>query len=1196
MSHETYLGQKGYSIYKKSLSIKEQISIREELAVKPYIPKAPTQPLPYPIYRESTKKFYLPRFYGINTFGIPNEMKISEGDKINLKFNGTLRENQNIIVSKYLNYINNENNEHGNGGLLELHTGFGKCLAKNTTILMYNGEIKKVQDIEINDQIMGDDSSPRKILSLCTGKEKMYRIIPKKGNSYDVNESHILSLKIAKNLSKDFVKGKIIDISIFNLLKLQKIYKENICSLFFGYKVGVQFNSKQILFDPYLLGYYLGSLKNQFLNKNLLIYIKSKIIYSYIDSLFKQEFFKKYILFLEARNNNYYYIKSKLENNYFEKFLAHNNLLESNRYIPQEFKCNIRIVQLKVIAGLIDAKGYKKNNFIIINLKHKKLTEDIIYIARSLGFFANYEKKLNKYFKIKIKGNNLYEIPCLIPKNKCKKSSIIYNYLSTKIKIKYIGIGEYYGFTIDGNRRFLLGDFTVTHNTVLALKIISLIKLKTLIIVHKGFLVDQWIERIQEFLPEARIGKIQGQIIDIEDKDIVIGMLQSLSMKEYPEDQFKSFGLTTIDECFPYNTPIYTNKGLIFIGDLYNKWEKNEELPLILSFNQKNKEFEFKNMKYSWRKHKYNLLKLKMINFEIKCTPEHKILTLNGYKKANKLRIGDLIISKYDNLYSNKYNFREISMALNEDQLQIIYGSYLGNGLIQQFSINNNLIKRYRLIISYYGSYFENNNLYYFKWLANMFGINQIEKLNNTDNSCNESYYFISNIFDLNTTLPNDINEVPKWLINKIDERGILIWYLDKGFIYNNLLIINTNNFSLNIQELFKKKFKFLNIECEINNFYNYFYLVFDYDNSLKFFKLITPFMGFLNTKINKKYSWNNKFLSYGTIPISKIENSINSGYLDRIPYVYDIEVEDNHNYIIANNYKFKNDFNNEGIVVSNCHHLSAEIFCRALQKVVTKYTLGLSATMNRKDGLSKVFKMFLGEIIHTEKRKDDNSILVKAVEFKSNDEDFNEIEYDYRGNPKYSTMIGKLCNFNKRSELIVSIIKKELEDINNEQIMILAHNKNLLIYLFKAIEYRNIASVGFYIGGMKQKDLKESEKKKIIIATYSMASEGLDIKTLTTLILATPKTEVEQAVGRIMRVKHNQPLIIDIIDQHIIFKNQWIKRKAFYQKNNYKIITTDDYLTNCWEEISKVKSNKLLKIIDEKEEISKGKCLIKIS
>jgi superfamily II DNA or RNA helicase len=129
-----------------------------------------------------------------------------------------------------------------------------------------------------------------------------------------------------------------------------------------------------------------------------------------------------------------------------------------------------------------------------------------------------------------------------------------------------------------------------------------------------------------------------------------------------------------------------------------------------------------------------------------------------------------------------------------------------------------------------------------------------------------------------------------------------------------------------------------------------------------------------------------------------------------------------------------------------------------------------------------------------------------------------------------------------------------------------LAHNKSLLTYLHDAISHRNIASVGYYVGGMKEEYLKVSESKQIIIATYAMASEGLDIPTLTTLIFATPKTDITQSVGRILRTKHNNPLVIDIIDSHDIFKNQWAKRKAFYINNKYKIIQTSDYTRNIWD------------------------------
>jgi superfamily II DNA or RNA helicase len=244
--------------------------------------------------------------------------------------------------------------------------------------------------------------------------------------------------------------------------------------------------------------------------------------------------------------------------------------------------------------------------------------------------------------------------------------------------------------------------------------------------------------------------------------------------------------------------------------------------------------------------------------------------------------------------------------------------------------------------------------------------------------------------------------------------------------------------------------------------------------------------------------------------------------------------------------------------IIDEVHHISSEVFSNSLFKLVTKYMLGLSATMNRKDGTTHVFKMFLGEVIFKGKRDEERNVIVHAVEYKVNDEEFNEVKLDYRGNPAYSTMISKLCEYNRRSEFILKILNDLLIKNPEQQIMILAHNKNILKYLHDAISHRNIATVGYYVGGMKEQALKETEGKKVVIATYSMASEALDIKTLTTLIMATPKTDIEQSVGRILREKHSNPIVVDIIDSHDLFKNQWKKRKTFYKKENYKIIYTN--------------------------------------
>ena len=277
-------------------------------------------------------------------------------------------------------------------------------------------------------------------------------------------------------------------------------------------------------------------------------------------------------------------------------------------------------------------------------------------------------------------------------------------------------------------------------------------------------------------------------------------------------------------------------------------------------------------------------------------------------------------------------------------------------------------------------------------------------------------------------------------------------------------------------------------------------------------------------------------------------------------------------------------------VIIDEVHHISSEVFSCALFKLVTKYMLGLSATMNRKDGTTHVFKMFLGDVVYKGTRDEEHAVIVRAIDYVSGDADFAEVVLDYRGNVQYSTMISKLCVYNRRSEFILRVLTDMIEENPLQQIMILAHNKNILKYLYDAINHRNISTVGYYIGGMKEAALKESESKKVIIATYSMAAEALDIKTLTTLIMATPKTDIEQAVGRILREKHGTPVVVDIIDEHSTFKNQWSKRKSFYKKQNYKIIhTSNTYYspdTKLW------KTDAMPKVCDFGNE---GKCLIRL-
>ena len=248
--------------------------------------------------------------------------------------------------------------------------------------------------------------------------------------------------------------------------------------------------------------------------------------------------------------------------------------------------------------------------------------------------------------------------------------------------------------------------------------------------------------------------------------------------------------------------------------------------------------------------------------------------------------------------------------------------------------------------------------------------------------------------------------------------------------------------------------------------------------------------------------------------------------------------------------------------IIDEVHRIGSEQFSKTLLRVVSPNMLGISATVDRKDKLTKILYMFIGPKIYCEARENDDPVCVRAIEYISSDPSFNETEYDFRGQTKYSTMISKLSGFGPRSDFIVRVlgdlIKEGQSNETDTQVMVLCHNRSLLKYLYEAIVYRGFASVGYYVGGMKQSALQETEGKQIVLATYAMAAEALDIKSLSVLVMASPKTDITQSVGRILRVRHDNPIVVDIVDRHDIFQNQWRQRKAFYRKCNYRILSMD--------------------------------------
>jgi len=1154
---KTIVTPRGYAIVKQHFGFRDINRTKKELTVSPYVNENyAAKAAPFPVYLESDKKLFLPKHYGFETFGDPDKIKdTAKGLDIDLEFAGELRSAQLEPIAAFMKSCEPGSlSSKSKGGIITVGCGGGKCLKKDTKIMMFSGEIRMVQDIKVGDQIMGDDSTPRNVLSLARGREMMYEVIPTKGESYTVNESHILSLKCSCQKSR-YPKGSLVDMSVKEYLALPPSYHGKAGPLL-GYRVPVIFPEKEVDIEPYALGYWLGDGTSRepaitTIEEPVINYFKE-----YCDRL-NQTLVQGHDTIHSKGSMQYRLSGKKKENNsrtenVFLNMLKSNNLID-NKHIPHKYKCNSRKIQLEVLAGIIDSDGYLHKECYDITQKREDLLDDIIYIARSLGFAA-YKTECKKsciykggkregtYYRTTIHGPGIEEIPVKCPRKQAYGRKQIKDVLATRIRLEKKEVDDYYGFEIDGNHRFLLGDTTVTHNTVMGLYLIGALKKKTLIIVHKEFLINQWKERIEQFLPDARVGVIQSSKVEIRNKDIVIGMLQSISMREYPWETFDDFGFTIVDECFPYKTGIITDHGIKYIGDLYNKWENNEHLPKILSYNQELKIFEYKNLTYSWRKLREDLIKITMSNKTITCTPEHKILTINGYKEAKKLHIGDIILSKYD--VNNKNS--TIAKSLNYDQLQIIYGTYLGCGKIKY-------TKKYRTKMEIIHPEKQKDYCY---WKGEILGVKKFNYIKGNEYQEN-SHRFTTDIFDFKEEFLNKNISVPQWLVDKLELMGIAIWYMDKGKLIDS---------KVSLHGRFDHE-SFLRLIKVFNSYGLYptlkglsktnLYIKFNIEDSNELLLLLNKYLhhSFRNCDVSESIVWNNKFLEYGTLVINKLEYIKNKGHRgSTVPFVYDIEIEDNHNFVIGEKPKKNQIQYFDGPVVSNCHHIGAEVFSRALPKINSQYSLGLSATPKRKDGLSKVFHWFLGPTLFDNKKREGLlPIHVNIAMYNSSDQKYSKMEVTGFGKICMARMVNNICDYERRTELVLEILKKLYN--NGKKVLILSDRRAHLKEIFEKVESRNIATIGYYVGGMKEKELKKSEGKEILLGTYTMSSEGMDIPDLDAVIFASPRSDIIQSIGRILRKKHeSNPICWDIVDNFSVFPNQYTKRRAYYRKMDYPI------------------------------------------
>jgi len=233
--------------------------------------------------------------------------------------------------------------------------------------------------------------------------------------------------------------------------------------------------------------------------------------------------------------------------------------------------------------------------------------------------------------------------------------------------------------------------------------------------------------------------------------------------------------------------------------------------------------------------------------------------------------------------------------------------------------------------------------------------------------------------------------------------------------------------------------------------------------------------------------------------------------------------------------------------VYDECHHLGAEMFSSIFKKITTKFCIGLSATPDRKDRLRNVFEWHLGNVIvnKTTSHLSEEPIILSCQHFTDT-----ELYPDPYNPKKRASLISFLCSSIERNKMIIHITNHLISESMKRNILILSERRSHLQDLYEILI--KTTTCGFYIGGMKNTDLEKSSTCRIILGTYQMASEGMDIPSLNCVILASPKSDIQQSIGRIIRQKHKdiKPLIIDIIDDdYDVFRRQFKVRKSIYRK-----------------------------------------------
>lgn len=498
-------------------------------------------------------KYIIPRYY----MGEPASEWGTSGRLLESEHHIKLRDYQKEFFEANMETIMSKT-----GILMEAPCGHGKCHGKGTKILMYDGSVKNVEDIVVGDLLMGDDSTPRKVLSLAHGTEELFKVKQNKGEDYVVNRSHILTLQYrpyGRGSDKSRF-GEVVDIPLESYLSLGKTEQK----YYYGFCVPINFADKEVAIDPYLLGLWLGDGSSN--RPSFTCDHRDRVLVK-----FYKEYAESHGMHIRMERQKSYGSSKGRNNSNIYHFVGNekgmNPLLNSlreigvigNKHIPECYLVNSRDKRLQLLAGLIDTDGSYSNHLLEITQKRKNLAEDIRRLCWSLGFRVRMvEKVINDgiYWRLLISGN-IHEIPTRIERKRISERKINKDPFVNSISVESIGEGEYFGFILDGNSRYCLVDSTITHNTVQGIYLSYIRSVQTLIIVPTYYLAKQWMQRIEEFTTATCfiVTSKSKEIPTYSDFTIIVADL--FACRVLPRELIKNVGHVILDEAHRMGAETY---------------------------------------------------------------------------------------------------------------------------------------------------------------------------------------------------------------------------------------------------------------------------------------------------------------------------------------------------------------------------------------------------------------------------------------------------------------------------------------------------------------------------------------------------------------------------------------------------------------------------------------------------------------